>query len=355
MKKRGWNKMGKLDDLERLQKLKENGILSEEEFKKEKQKILAEDYNEKSDEGTIQNNKEQQNKEHVQTANAKSNETKINNNVKTSKINAQPNNSEKNVEKNKKKKSGVKTFFIILIILVGLGIGVAISQEKIEESKEVQVPNLEGKTISEAKEELANLELNISANSYSYYSDSPEAIIQSQEKSQGETVKKGSTIKVNAKTQEQIDKEKQEEEERKQKEAEAKEKGYRSSPATEATIINCAKTLIDNSLRSSSTARWGDCEKVDEDNYGRCLVYVSLEAQNGFGAYSKLNYFVVLQYIKANGEFTYKPYNYSYKLETFGSQSVYDYYVTSYKNGEKYNVIQTFLNNNEWNTRPSDA
>mgnify|MGYP004615710681 FL=1 len=351
MKKKGWNKMGKLDDLERLQKLKENGILSEEEFKKEKQKILDEEYNEKSDEETIKNNKEKQNKEHEQTTNVKTNETKINNNAKTNKINTQPNKS----EKNKKNKSGVKTFFIILIILVGLGIGVAISQEKIEESKEVQVPNLEGKTISEAKEELANLELNISANSYSYYSDSPEAIIQSQEKGQGEKVKRGSTIKVNAKTQEQINKEKQEEEERKQKEAEAKEKGYRSSPATEATIINCAKTLIDNSLRSSSTAKWGECEKVDEDNYGRCLVYVSLEAQNGFGAYSKLNYFVVLQYVKTNGEFTYKPYSYSYKLETFGAQSVYDYYVTSYKNGEKYNVIQTFLNNNEWNTRPSDA
>ena len=112
MKKKCWNKMGKLDDLERLQKLKEHGILSEEEFKKEKQKILDEEYNEKSDEETIKNNKEKQNKEHEQTTNVKTNETKINNNAKTNKINTQPNKS----EKNKKNKSGVKTFFIILII-----------------------------------------------------------------------------------------------------------------------------------------------------------------------------------------------------------------------------------------------
>lgn len=225
---------------------------------------------------------------------------------------------------------------------------------KIEKSKEVQVPNLVGKTLGEAKTELSNLELNIEAQYPSLYSDSPEAIIQSQDNKEGDILKKGNTVKVTAKTQEQLNKEKQQEEERKKKEAEAKEKGYRSSPATSDTIVSCAKTLINENLRSSTTARWGTCEKVDEDNYGRCLVYVSLEAQNGFGAYSKLNYFVVLQYVKSNGEFTYKPYNYSYELTTFGS-SVYDYYVTSYKNGEVYPVIKTFLKNNEWNTRPSDV
>lgn len=227
--------------------------------------------------------------------------------------------------------------------------------ETIRKSKEVPVPNLIGKTLSEAKTELSNIELNIEAEYPSLYSDSPEAIIQSQKNKEGDILMKGDTVRVTAKTQVQLDKEKQDAEERKRKQEEAKAKGYRSSPATTDTIISCAKTLIDNSLRSSSTAKWGNCEKIDEDNYGRCLVYVSLEAQNGFGAYSKLNYFVILQYVKYNGEFTYKPYSCMHELTVYGAQSVYDYYVKTYKNGEIYPVIQTFLDNNEWNVRPSDV
>jgi len=251
----------------------------------------------------------------------------------------------------------IEVIIIILIPTIIVGC-VMVKQEidkKIEKSKEVQVPNLVGKTLSQAKEELSNLELNIEAKYPSLYSDSPESIIQSQDNKEGDILKKGNTVKVIAKTQEQIDKEKQEEEERKRKQEEAKAKGYRSSPATTDTIVNCAKTLINNSLRSSSTAIWDKCEKVDEDNYGRCLVYVSLEAQNGFGAYSKLNYFVVLQYVESNGEFTYNPYSYSHELTTFGGQSVYNYYVTAYKKGDIPSSIQTFLNNNNWNTRPKDV
>lgn len=246
---------------------------------------------------------------------------------------------------------------IIIPVVVFLG-GYTIVENinnAIEKSKEVTVPNLIGKTLSEAKNELSNLELNIEAKYPTLYSDSPDAIIQEQYDKEGDILKKGDKVEVKALTQEQIDKEKQEEEERKRKQEEAKAKGYRSSPATSNTIVACAKTLIDNSLMSSSTAIWGKCEKIDEDNYGRCLVYVSLEAQNGFGAYSKLNYFVVLQYVESNGEFTYKPYSYRHELSVFGSQSVYEYYVSEYKRGNIYPVIQTFLNNNDWNVRPVDV
>lgn len=267
--------------------------------------------------------------------------------------------------KKSKNKLFIKICVIEVIILVLIPIlvtgGVMVKQEidkKIEKSKEVQVPNIIGKTISEAEQDLSTLDLRIFAentNLTTLYSGSPDAIIITQKDEEGKILKKGDTVRVEAKTKEQIEKEKQEEEERKKKQEEAKVKGYRSSPATTDTIVSCAKTLINEDLRSSTTARWGKCEKIDEDNYGRCLVYVSLEAQNGFGAYSKLNYFVVLQYVKYNGEFTYKPYNYRYELTTFGSQSVYDYYVSTYKSGEIYPVIQTFLDNNEWNTRPKDV
>jgi len=327
--------MGKLEDLERLKKLKEDGILSEQEFENEKQKILNQDDNSNLDKPKTENE-------------STTNIEKENAEVKKD-----------NLEKNKSNKKAIKifiiTFTIFMVIFVAFCITFPIINSHIEKSKEVTVPNIIGKTLSEAKEELANLELNIQAEYPSLYSDAPEAIIQTQYNKEGDILKKGDTVKVTAKTQEQLDKEKQQQEENKRKQEEAKAKGYRSSPATKDTIENCAKTLIHNSLRSPSTAIWGKCEKVDEDNYGRCLVYVSVEAQNGFGAYTKSDYLVVLQYVQSNGEFTYKPYGYSYELKTFGGQPAYDYYVTAYKNGEVYPIINTFLDNNEWNTRPKDV
>lgn len=247
----------------------------------------------------------------------------------------------------------------IIIIPVVLFLGgytiVKNINDAVEKSKEVIVPNLIGKTISEAEENLAPLDLNIkaeNANLSTIYSDSPDAIIVTQKDEEGKILKKGNSVRVEAKTKEQIEKQKQEEEERERKRIEAKEKGYRSSPASTKTIEGCAQTLISNNLRSSSTARWGTCEKIDEDNYGRCLVYVSLEAQNGFGAYSKLNYLVVLQYVESNGEFTYKPYTCMHELTTFTGQDPYYYYVKEYKSGNVFPVIETFLKNNDWNIRP---
>lgn len=246
-------------------------------------------------------------------------------------------------------------FILITTIIIGIAIGKQEIDKKIEKSKEVQVPNLVGKTLSEAELELSNLELNIEAKYSSLYSDNPEAIIQTQDNNEGTILKKGDTVKVTAKTQEQLDKEKQEKEERERKEAEAKAKGYRSSPATTDTIVNCAETLISNNLKSPGTAIWGKSEKVDEDNYGRCLVYVSVEAQNGFGGYIKSDYFVILQYVESNGKFTYYPYSCIYELTTYSATSPYNYYVRTYKDGEIYPVIQTFLDNNDWNTRPKDV
>lgn len=319
--------MGKFDDLERLQKLKESGVLTNQEFENAKQRILNEADNVEPEKSIKSEN--------------------LQNEVIT----------EEKTEKEVKNKKTIKIFIIIVIIVLVLIVGLYLISSAIEKSREVSVPNLIGKTYAQARDELSKLDLYIESK-YSYnstYSDSDDAIIQTQDDEEGEIVKKGDTIKVTAKTQEQIEKEKEEEEERKRQQEEAEANGYRSSPASESTIIACAKTLINNTLRSSSTARWGTCEMIDEDNYGRCLVYVTLEAQNGFGAYNKLDYLVVLQYVQADGNFTYKPYSYSYQLSTFGGVSVYNYYITTYKDGTVYPVIQTFLDNNDWNTRPADA
>lgn len=327
--------MSKYEDLERLQKLKENGVLTEQEFEEEKKKILNE----------ADNTKVETKKEEKKNENTDSKKTKV---------------IEESTEKKQKNKKIFTTTYVIVavVIIIAIVIIPMIQSEK-EKSNKSQVPNIVGKTLSEARDELSKLELNIEAQYPSLYSDSPDAIIQSQDNNEGDTLEKGSTVKVIAKSQEQLDQEQQEkekaEEEKKQKEQEAKDKGYRSSPATKDVIESCAKSLISNSLRSSSTARWDKCEKIDEDNYGRCLVYVSLEAQNGFGAYTKSSYFVVLQYVEADGKYTYKPYSYSYELTSFSGQSTYDSYVREYKNGNVYAAVQTFLSTNEWNKRPSDV
>ncbi len=219
--------------------------------------------------------------------------------------------------------------------------------EAIEKSKEVVLPNIVGKTMAEAEEELLKLELNVERCSNNYKDldgKDSDSIVQEITKDyssiqEGEIVKKGDTIRIWGMSQ----KWKEEQQER-------KEKGYKYCPASTDTIIGCAKTLISNQLKAPSTAIWGKSEKLDEDNYGRCLVYISVEAQNSYGGLVKSDYLVILQDVSTDGKFTYLPYVSTYTIETFVS-SPYSY-IEDYKDGNIYPVIQTFLDNNNWNVRP---
>lgn len=74
----------------------------------------------------------------------------------------------------------------------------------------------------------------------------------------------------------------------------------------DSVYINCAKTLINQQLKSPATAKWSNEKVLEKDNYGRALVYLTIDAQNDFGTYIRDNYVVViLSYNKASGEFTY--------------------------------------------------
>lgn len=291
--------MGIIEDLERLKKLKEDGILSKQEFEIEKQKILKED------------------------------------------------NKDNNLTNKKRIKNVLIISIVVILILVILPISIIKINSIIDKNKEVQVPNLIGKSFEEAQKELSDLGLQIQITYDS--SDNDKAIILEQNREEGYTLKKGDIIQVKALTQEEIERKKKEEEERQKKLEEAKKNGYYKSAASDSTIIGCAKTLINDTLKSSSTAIWGTSELVDEDNYGRSLVYVSLEAQNGFGGYQKLNYFVILQDVKIDGNFTYLPYTYKYEITSYLGNPYQ--YVTDYKEGNIVPVIQTFLDNNKWNER----
>lgn len=58
--------------------------------------------------------------------------------------------------------------------------------------------------------------------------------------------------------------------------------------------ISCAKTAIAKRLKSPSTAIWYNERVVEQDAYGRVLITMAVEAQNGFGGYSKSYYAVVI-------------------------------------------------------------
>lgn len=126
---------------------------------------------------------------------------------------------------------------IIIISVVAIGgfniisiINVKKEQEQLalEKSKEVIVPNVVSKTLREAEEELGKLELNIKALYPTLNSDSPEAIIQKQYPKEGEILKKGDTVEVEALTQEQIEK---------------KEKNKKDMENRKKTTISFAETV----------------------------------------------------------------------------------------------------------------
>ena len=222
--------MNKYDDLDKLLKLKEDGILSEQEFEIEKKKVL----------GTEQNESKSQNdkiKDEVQNSNE--------NIVKNY---AEKINKEKKLSKKKNFKIFAITFTIVMIIILSIaGITSIVSsinenkKQEIEKSKEVVLPKVIGKTMAEAEEELSKLELKVER-----CSDTPsdldgtnsDSIVQSITRDysriqEGDIVKKGDTIRIWGISQKWKD-----------KQQERKEKGYKYCPASNDTVIRCAMGMI---------------------------------------------------------------------------------------------------------------
>ena len=74
----------------------------------------------------------------------------------------------------------------------------------------------------------------------------------------------------------------------------------------DADYIDCAKSVASNYLKAPSTATYSDCEVVEKDDYGRALVFLTVESQNSFGAYVRTYFAVVIEsYDKSTEEYTY--------------------------------------------------
>jgi hypothetical protein len=81
---------------------------------------------------------------------------------------------------------------------------------------------------------------------------------------------------------------------------------FTKGKVSDGDYISCAQTLIRQDLKCLATAEFSDGKVVEKDKYGRALVTVTVDAQNGFGAYIRNRYAVVIDsYDKKTGEFTY--------------------------------------------------
>lgn len=173
--------MGKYEDLENLNKLKSSGIISEQEFEDKKKLILAESKND-----------ENKNQEIIKKYSSKAKKDNRKMIIVCSLI------------------IGGAIFLFIILPQIYLSV-----KSAIEKSNEREIPNIEGMTVEEAKTQLEELDLILESDN-----NASDAIITYQ-KDKGKT-KKGETVEVYAKTQEQINEEKQKEEEEEKKEEEAK-------------------------------------------------------------------------------------------------------------------------------------
>ena len=227
----------------------------------------------------------------------------------------------KKIIKVNKENKKIRIISIIIIIFLGINILKSI----VFNIDIIEVPNLIGMSVSEAnnvKNKYLTLDVNSRGNN--------DEIIEYQYPSNG---KVSINDKVQVKTKEYIE--------------------FTNRPSN-STVIACAQTLISNSLRSPSTTKWNKQEVVDRDEYGRYLVYLDFEAQNGFGGYERLYYYVILQDVEQDGHFTYTPYIATKELILFGDVSPYKY-VTEYKSGVITTNIQEFLDGNDWNKEPDNT
>lgn len=73
----------------------------------------------------------------------------------------------------------------------------------------------------------------------------------------------------------------------------------------EEIVAKCAQTLVYENIKSPATAQWVSADILEKDEYGRYLVDVVLDAQNGFGALIRSGFIVALKSVEEGGNFTH--------------------------------------------------
>lgn len=110
-----------------------------------------------------------------------------------------------------------------------------------------------------------------------------------------------------------------------------------------SVIIDSAKTEISHNLKAPSSARYGQAEILGNDAYGRYLVYIPVDAQNGFGAYIRSEFLVIIMDVDSKNR-TYSSYKNSSVFDVSDRPSC----ITKWKNGEVTVLMKAFLDLNHW-------
>lgn len=108
----------------------------------------------------------------------------------------------------------------------------------------------------------------------------------------------------------------------------------------EEHYFSVAEQLVSENLKSPSTALYSEEEIVEEDDYGRVLVRLAVDAENGFGATIR-NYaaVVIVDYDEDEETFRYNSY---FAVQLYDSKSSQE------------NVEDVVKSNNNWNEPFSD-
>ena len=70
--------------------------------------------------------------------------------------------------------------------------------------------------------------------------------------------------------------------------------GFSNDEPEKESVINAARNVVHKQLTAPSTAVYSGEEILDEDDYGRYLVYVDVDSENGFGAQVRTEWVVIV-------------------------------------------------------------
>jgi len=167
------------------------------------------------------------------------------------------------------KKHLIYSLICLAIIVVGFFTYIYFLENPIDNS--IQVPNLTGKTIEEAQEEMKKLGLKLEIDGI----QTDNSIIVSTDTISSK-VKKGSIIRVTVGSQQELE----------NKENQKKYNANRQNAITSAKSAVIKYANYDPSF--------GDSKVLEIDNYGRYLVEIVATLYNGFGAGKTDTYYVVV-------------------------------------------------------------
>lgn len=71
----------------------------------------------------------------------------------------------------------------------------------------------------------------------------------------------------------------------------------------EDPIIKACKDFVSKNLKAPATVKYNSIEIKERDQCGRILLIVEVDSQNGFGAYVRSKFHVILQSVNKDGSY----------------------------------------------------